>query len=235
MPPAAGLSPQDLRRNLGELLTGWANYENEKPAGWLIEQWEAKIDPDDVDRALDAVEEAHDDARRARARQALEPIIARGLVRRAGRFIAAPAIVGPKVLEDWVIWLCVRLTYERLGGDVAEVECDLWGECFHLVVCASCTAIFRPARRARQASRCHLCRHRPAAPAFGSPETLRAFAANQPIEVRVPTKAGNVVLSWRRKTLIRCPECREPAFVRAGALTCGKASCRSRHRRRRVI
>jgi hypothetical protein len=49
------------------------------------------------------------------------------------------------MLEDWMIWLCVRLTYECLGGDVAEVECDLWGERFHLVVCTSCTAVFRPA------------------------------------------------------------------------------------------
>jgi hypothetical protein len=227
-----GLSPQDLRRNLCELLFVWGDYQNEKPAGWLPDQWEARLDPEAVERAADAIEEAHDDGHRTTARQAIEPIIARGLVRRMGRFIAAPAIIESEMLEDWAAWLALRLAYERLGGDIAEVECELWGERFHLVVCDSCTAVFRPARRIRQASRCHLCRHRPAAPAFGSPETLQAIAAGQPITIRVPKKAGNVVLSWTTKTLIRCPECGEPAFVRNGAATCGKPACRSRHRRR---
>jgi hypothetical protein len=226
------LSPQDLRRNVAKVLTDWANYENDKPLGWLPEEWESKIDPGAVDHAVDALQQAHGDEERSRARRALDPIIARGLVRRAGRFVAAPAIVKPEMLNDWIIWLFLREAYESLGGDVAEVECELWGERFHLVVCVSCTAIFRPARRIVQASHCHLCRHRPAAPAFGSPEMLRALAANEPIEIRVPEKAGSVVLSWKRKTVIRCPECQATAFVRSGAKTCGKASCRSRHRRR---
>lgn len=205
-PKARGLSPQDLRRNFAQLLSAWANYENEKPVGWLIDQWETRLDPEVIDCAMDAIEDAHDDERRAKAMRALEPIVARGLVRRMGRFIAAPAIIEPEMLEDWTVWLCVRLAYESLGGEVSEVECKLWGEHFHLAVCTSCTAVFRPTRRIRQASRCHLCRHRPAAAAFGSPETLRAFAANEPITIRVPKKAGSVVLSWKYKTMIRCPE-----------------------------
>jgi hypothetical protein len=230
-----GLSPQDLRWNFRELLKDWADYENEKPAGWLAEQWESHIDPKILDDALVAHEDTRDDEKRARAQRALEPIIARGLVRRMGRFVAPPAIVKPEMLKDWVIWRTLRLAYESLGGEVSEVPCELWGEHFQLVVCDSCSAVFRPARRARQASRCHLCRHRPAAAALGSPETLRALAAGQPITIRVPERIGNVVSSWKLKTLIRCPECREPAFVRSGATTCGKPACRSRRRRRHEL
>jgi hypothetical protein len=229
---SSGLSPQDLRRNFRELLKDWADYENEKPAGWLTEQWESRIDPKILDDALAALEDAHGDEQRARARRALEPIIARGLVRREGQFVAPPAIVKSEMLKDWVIWRTLRLAYEHMGGDISEVQCELWGERFQLVVCESCSAVFRPVRRARQASRCHLCRHRPAAAALGSPETLKALAAGQPVTIRVPERVGNVVTSWKLKTLIRCPECREPAFVRSGATTCGKPACRSRRRRR---
>lgn len=231
---ANGLSPQDLRRNFRRLLKDWADYENEKPTGWLPEQWESRIDPTILDDAVIALEGAHDDEGRAKARQALEPIIARGLVRRHGRFLAPPAIVEPTLLKDWTIWIALRLAYDRLGGDVSEVQCEHWGERFQLIVCDSCSAVFRPARRARQASRCHLCRHRPAAAALGSPETLKALAAGESVTIRIPESVGNVVTSWRYKALIRCPECREPAFVRHGATTCGKPACRSRRRRRQL-
>jgi hypothetical protein len=231
---ANGLSPQDLRRNFRGLLKDWADYENEKPAGWLPEQWGSRIDPTVLDDAVVAFENARDDEGRAMARRALEPIIARGLVRRHGRFLAPPAIVEPTLLKDWVIWIALRFAYDRLGGDVSEVQCEHWGECFRLIVCDSCSAVFRPARRSRQASRCRLCRHRPAAAALGSPETLKAIAAGEPVTIRVPESIGTVVTSWKLKTLIRCPECHEPAFVRHGATTCGKPACRSRRRRRQL-
>lgn len=38
-------------------------------------------------------------------REALEPIIAHGLVRREGRFLRAPAIVKPEMLVDWALWV----------------------------------------------------------------------------------------------------------------------------------
>jgi hypothetical protein len=51
----SGLSPQDLRRIFREGLRRWAAYENEKPAGWLPEDCEAKIDPALLDQATEVV------------------------------------------------------------------------------------------------------------------------------------------------------------------------------------
>jgi hypothetical protein len=232
-----GLSPQDLRRMFREVLRRWADYENEKPVGWLKEEWEAKTEPAILDRAVGqiwevAVSETADDSARSVARLAIEPVIARGLVRRAGRFVRPPGIVKPSMLMDWHMWSAVKALYESLGGEVSEVRCHHWGEQFHLIVCESCTAVFCPRRRANQAKRCHLCNHRQAAPPLGSPETVAAIAAGRPIAVCVGERTGTVVTSWKTKTLIRCPECREWAFVRAGATTCGRTACQSRQRRR---
>jgi hypothetical protein len=231
------LSQQDLRRIFREGLRQWADYEAEKPAGWRTEDWDAKIKPGLLDRATEVVwklaseTNANDDAL-ATGRAALEPIIAHGLVRRENRFLRAPAIVRPEMLLDWGLWTALRAMYESYGGDVAEVRCEHWGEEFHLIVCEGCTAVFRPRRRVASTRHCPLCRARPPAPPLGSPETFAAYAARTPITVCVPERVGNVVTSWKVKTLIRCPECGEPVFARKGAVTCAKPACQSRHRRR---
>lgn len=233
----SGLSQQDLRRIFREGLRRWADYEAEKPAGWLTEDWDSKIDPGLLDRATEVVWDlagetnANDDAL-ATAREALEPIIAHGLVRREDRFLRAPAIVKPEMLLDWALWTSLRAMYESYGGDVAEVRCEHWGEEFHLIVCEGCTAVFRPRRWVANTRHCPLCRARPPAPPLGSPETLAAYAARTPITVCVPERVGNVVTSWKVKTLIRCPECGKPVFARQGAVTCANPACQSRHRRR---
>lgn len=231
------LSPQDLRRIFREGLRRWAEYENEKPAGWLPEDWESEIDPGLLDRATElvwdlAAETNASDDRLAAARESLEPIIARGLVRREHRFLRPPAIVKPEMLLDWMLWTSLRLMYESYGGDVVEVRCEHWGEQFHLIVCDGCTAVFRPRRRVHKTRHCHLCRARPAAPALGSSGTLAAYAAGAPITVCVPERIGNVVTSWKVRTLVRRAECGEPVFARKGAVTCAKPACQSRHRRR---
>jgi hypothetical protein len=220
-----------------EILRLWADYENQKPVGWLKEDWESTTDPQVLDCASAAMYEAgfgnsDDDDADAAARLSLEPIIPRGLLRREGRFVRPPAIVNSEMLTDWNLWNGLRAIYAKLAGDVAEVRCEHWGERFQLIVCDSCTAVFRPRRRAAQARHCHLCKHRPAAPPLGSPETIAAVAAGKPVTISVPERAGNVVVSWKTKTLIRCPECGEPSFARSGALTCGKPACQSRQRRR---
>jgi hypothetical protein len=211
-----GLSPQDLRRMLREFLRRWADYQNEKPAGWLSEDWESTTDPAVLDNAAGALWEAgfervDDHGVLAIARRSLEPIIARGLVRREHRFVRPPAIVKPEMLSDWKLWVGLRATYEKVGGQIADVSCEHWGETFNLIVCESCTAVFRPRRRV-DARHCHLCKHRDAALPLGSPETVAAIAVGRPVTVSVPESIGNVVISWKAKTLIRCPECREPAF-----------------------
>lgn len=233
----SGLSQQDLRRIFREGLRRWADYEAEKPAGWLTEDWDSKIDPGLLDRATGVVWDlagetnSNDDAL-ATARKAFEPIIAHGLVRREDRFLRAPAIVKPEMLLDWALWTSLRAMYESYGGDVAEVRCEHWGEEFHLIVCEGCTAVFRPRRRVVNTRHCPLCRARPPAPPLGSPGTLAAYAARTPITLCVPERVGNVVTSWKVETLIRCPECGEPVFARKGAVTCAKPACQSRHRRR---
>jgi hypothetical protein len=231
------LSPQDLRRIFREGLRRWADYENEKPAGWLPGDWESKIDPSLLDRATQVISDlarktdaSH--AALAAGRDALEPIIAHGLVRREHRFVRPPGIVKPEMLLDWVLWESLRMIYESYGGDVAQVRCEHWGEEFHLIVCDGCTAVFRPRRRVDKTRHCHLCSARPAVPALGSPGTLAAYAAGTPVTICVAERNRNVVMSWKTKTLIRCPECGEPVFARKGALTCAKAACQSRHRRR---
>ena len=172
------LSQQDLRRIFREGLRRWADYEAEKPAGWLPEDWDSKIDPGLLDRATEVVWDlagetnANDDALTT-AREALEPIIAHGLVRREGRFLRAPAIVKPEMLLDWALWTSLRAMYESYGGDVAEVRCEHWGEEFHLIACGGCTAVFRPRRRVTNGRHCPLCRARPPAPPLGSPNTRR--------------------------------------------------------------
>ena len=228
-----GLSPQEVRRFLREQFRRWADYDNEKPAGWLPEAWETKIDPRILDAAVVAIQQVgSDDESRRAARNALEPIIARGLERRAGRFIIPVMVVKPEMLSDWVAWETTRRAFEGVGREASDVRCALWGEHFHLVVCNACTAVFRPRRRAAQARRCHLCLRRPAEPAIGAPETLGPLVAGQPITIRVPERVGNVVTSWKIKTVMRCPECGATAFTRRGATTCGSKACESRRRRR---
>jgi hypothetical protein len=107
-----GLSPQDLRRIFREGLRRWAD-EKEKPAGWLPEDWQSKIDPGLLDHTTDvawglALDTNASDEALATARAALEPMIARGLVRREHRFLRAPAIVKPEMLLDWVLWTSLR-------------------------------------------------------------------------------------------------------------------------------
>jgi predicted RNA-binding Zn-ribbon protein involved in translation (DUF1610 family) len=219
------------------VLRRWANFEGEKPVGWLKEDWESKIDPGVLDRASDGLwavgfdGDAGDDVRTA-ARCALEPNLARGLVRREHHFVRPVAIVKPEMLNDWQAWVALKTLYERVGGDVADVRCEHWGEVFHLVVCDACSAVFRPKRRVYKTRRCHLCRHRPAAPALGTPETTDAMAAGWPVTISVPERVGSVVTSWKTRTLFRCPECGEPTFARNEAQTCSKPGCQSRHRRR---
>ena len=234
----SGLSPQDLRRTFRDLvLRRWANFAGEKPVGWLKEDWESEIDPELLDRASEALWvvafelDAGDEARTA-ARRALEPILARGLVWREHHFVRPVAIVKPEMLKDWHAWVALKALYERVGGDVADLQCEHWGETFCLIVCDSCSAVFRPKRRVHMTRRCHLCQHRPAAPPLGAPETLEALAAGRPVTISVPARAGNVVTSWKTKTLIRCSECGEPTFARQGAQTCSKPACQSRHQRR---
>jgi hypothetical protein len=231
-----GLSPQHVRRLFRDLvLERWANYENEKPVGWLKEDWESKVDPGLLEHGVDAVWAAafvpvSEDRERTAALQALEPIIARGLVWREHHFVRPPAIVKREMLADWQAWSALKALYEQFGGDVADVRCDHSGETFRLLVCESCSAVFRPKRRVLGTRYCHLCQRRPAAPALGSPEMIEAFAAGRPVTITVPTRIGSVVISWKTKTLIRCPECAEPTFVRREARTCPKPACQSRHR-----
>jgi hypothetical protein len=83
-----------------ELLRHWADYDNEQPAGWLKDDWESRADPAVLDRAAaftaDAASNSNagDDVIGA-AHRSLEPIIARGLMRREGRFVRPPVVVKP--------------------------------------------------------------------------------------------------------------------------------------------
>jgi hypothetical protein len=183
-----------------------ADCENEKPAGWLPEDWESKIDPALLDHATEVVwdlslEATASDEALAAARTSLEPIIAHGLVRREHRFLRPPAIVKPEMLLDWGLWTSLRTEPCTRGmeADVAEVRCQHWGEQFHLIVCDGCTAVFRPRRRVHKTRHCHLCCARPAAPALGSPETLSAFGTGIPITVCVPERIGTSSPRGRRR------------------------------------
>jgi hypothetical protein len=73
--------------------------------------------------------ESDDEGRRA-ARNALEPIIARGLVRRMGRFIIPVMVVKPGMLSDWVAWETIRRAFEGVGGETSDVRCALWVRTF---------------------------------------------------------------------------------------------------------
>lgn len=103
-----------------EVLRRWADYENGKPVGWLKEDWQAKTEPAILDGAAAkiwevAVNATADGSARTAARLAIEPVIARGLVRRAGRFVRPPGIVKASMLMDWLTWSAVKALYESLG------------------------------------------------------------------------------------------------------------------------
>lgn len=239
----AGLSPQDLCRFLADRLDVWVNYfgpDREEPAGWLKQEWHHRIEYSDLLKAAavvlaaDPMAEEHQQMAQVRAR--LEPLLLRGLARRAGRFILPALVVRPEDLQDWQAWSFVRDLHEAAGGETADASIEQWGRARRFVVCDSCTSVFSPRRRFSGTARCKLCAKRPASPALGTADTLEMLRNGQPVTVRAAradTQLG-LVTGWGSITLSRCAECGSPFTGKSGARLCGSSSCAGKHRRRVV-
>jgi hypothetical protein len=210
--------------------------DGEKPAGWLPAKWHARVEAAVLVEAVEATLAGvrGDDDAKLRARTLLEPLVARGLLRRAGRFIEPLVIVKDEQLAGLRAWEALRGAYEAVGGCVRDIRHDVGTMSFTLLVCERCTAVFAPRRRAADARYCQSCAKsgRELAPPLGArgPETLGEKGS---VVVRAPVaRVGNVVLSLRNVTVSRCVECGELIHGRADKLVHSKSACSSRRQRR---
>jgi hypothetical protein len=232
---ASRLSPQELRQRLLGQLDRWANYpQGAKPAGWLDKTWHAPVDSNALHGVCELILNVLADDTRDRARSAVEPLVARGLVRRAGRCLDHNG-------GDVSAWRIVAGVYRELGGDLRDLRCEFGGRRFPLLVCASCTQVFQPKRKVRathkgtQTRYCELCSKRSQPPDALGPSLALPRLANldehESLTVRRPYLDGRFIKSWGVTTITRCTECREPMHGRADKRVCAKA-CESRCQRR---
>lgn len=229
-----------LRGDLVDHLDRWANFHGPKPIGWLDADWNEHVER----RVLEATATRiayrrlsdSEDEGAVHVVDALEPLLARGLVRRAGRFVVPPMVTGPDDWRDWAAWELLSGLYRELTGQSSStmvVTDPFDGSQLHLGVCESCTVVFRPKRNAR---RCDACAHLKANldPALGEPRTVAALKSGEPVRVRVPKLDGRIVTSWGTRTVFRCPMCGRSAIRKGGAGTCSSEACKSRAKRRRA-
>jgi hypothetical protein len=192
---ASGESPQEasrlLSRALAESFTRWAGISTAEAVPTITA----------FCNYLRLVERGAETGglveQRDAAVELLDPIIGAGLTARLGRCLLPDAIIPGHVEEltaDHRAWQTIELCLALLNANPTGI-----------CVCASCTMVFKPARKAR-AQRCSLCEKRPAAPPLGSvlPEgghPGEPMKRGQTIRVREPTWRGTDRGPWRVATI----------------------------------
>ncbi len=155
-----------------------------------------------------------------KTRQVLEAELETGLQWRRNRLLCPPIIFpGQGMADDWLAYKLLYRTTRNLGGRVV----------FDTRPCERCTLIFDASRA--NAVKCDLCsKGGRLAPPLGLHDGPLAAPGDQ-ARVRVPRRAGRMLLGWGKTTVGYCSECGEFYHGPRSGPTCGAVACRQRRSR----